>query len=311
MGSSALCKAYGSAMFMENCMRDWSEDIFFLELWEDLQARAAKSTPDKQLAGTMDIAQVASVTSASLIPDDHAHDNLDGALFDETANSYRLLCQKTEEVMVDHLVAQAKDELKGYLKLNQWASLDPSAIATPASASASATTPNTSTASLPTISPELVPALTLLSTHTSFLHRTLAPAVYRRIVRSTNRQLQSYLWDYVVLRHTFSLAGGSQFARDVGELFAVHGDAGGGGAERVKEACILLTLAPANETQQQGGGEGEGKVGGRVALDEVVRPVFEDNHKAREAMAKLGIRVLGVGEVREVLKRWVEAFERA
>jgi len=26
-GLERLCKAYGSAMFMENCMRDWSEDI--------------------------------------------------------------------------------------------------------------------------------------------------------------------------------------------------------------------------------------------------------------------------------------------
>lgn len=263
----------------------------------------------------MDIAQVASVTSASLIPDDRAHDDLvDGALFDETANSYRLLRQNTEEVMVDHLVAQIKDELKAYLKLNHWASLDPSTTAAPAAASAAA--PNASTVSLPTVSPELVPALTVLSTHTSFLHRTLAPAVYRRIVRGMNRQLQSYLWDYVVLRHAFSLAGGRQFARDVGELFAVHGDAGGGGAERVKEACILLTLAPANEAQQQqgvdgGGGEGEGQPGGRGTLDEVVKPVFEDNRKGREAMARLGIRVLGVGEVREVLKRRVEAFERA
>ena len=145
--------------------------------------------------------------------------------------------------MVDHLVAQAKDELKAYLKLNHWASFDPSAIAIPASASASATTPNISTTSLPTISPEFMTALTLLSTHTSFLHRTLAPAVYRRIVRGTNRQLQNYLWGYVVLRHTFSLVGGSLLARDVGELFTVHGDTGGGQAGRVKEACILLTRA--------------------------------------------------------------------
>lgn len=260
----------------------------------------------------MDIAQVASVTSASLIPDDRAHDDLvDGALFDETANSYRLLRQNTEEVMVDHLVAEAKDELKAYLKLNHWASLDPSTTAAPAATSATA--PNSSALSLPTVSPELMPALTLLSTHTSFLHRTLAPAVYRRVVRGTNRQLQSYLWDYVILRHTFSLAGGRQFARDAGELFAVHGYAGSGGAERVEEACILLTLAPAKQQQGVDGGEGggEGQPGGRGTLDEVVKPVFEDNRKAREAMARLGIRVLGVGEVREVLKRRVEAFERA
>ena len=113
-GLERLCKAYGSVMFMENCMRDWGEDIFFLELWEDLESRASKASPIKTLAGNMNIRDVASVTSSALVSRDNDDD---GALFDETAGSYKNLRLKTEETMVDHLVSLLKNELKAYIKM--------------------------------------------------------------------------------------------------------------------------------------------------------------------------------------------------
>jgi len=240
---------------------------FFLELWEDLQTRAQKNTPNKQLTGNMNIAEVASITSNTLISSDTDDD---GALFDETANSYKNLHLKTEEMIVDHLAAHIKDELKAYIKINNWSSLDPTTT--------------------PAVSPELLSALTVMGTHSAFLQKTLATAVFRRVHRATVKVLQAYLWDYVVVRNTFSLAGGRQFARDAGELLPEVG-----GGERVREVCMLLILPVERE--------GEG-----WTLGDVVAPVFEDNNKAREVMGKLGISALGVGEVREVLKRRVEAF---
>jgi hypothetical protein len=113
-GLERLCKVYGSAMHMENCMRDWSEDVFFLELWEDLESRASKGTPNKALAGNMNIRDVASVTSSALTS---GNDDDDGALFDETAGAYKRLRQKTEEMLVDLVVGNVKGELKAYVKM--------------------------------------------------------------------------------------------------------------------------------------------------------------------------------------------------
>lgn len=31
-GLERLCKVYGSAMFLENCMKDWGEDIVSLQI---------------------------------------------------------------------------------------------------------------------------------------------------------------------------------------------------------------------------------------------------------------------------------------
>lgn len=294
-GLERLCKAYGSAVFMESCMRDWGEDIFFLELWEDLQSRASKASPNKNLAGNMNIRDVASVTSNALVSGD---DDDDGALFDETAGSYKDLRRKTEETMVDHLVSLLKNELKAYIKMysppppvstlctnttrNNWSSLDPSHSAS-------------------SISPELVSALSTLSTHLSFLSRALAPVVYHRIIRAVAAALQTYIWDYVLTRNTFSLAGARQFASDMTDL----SNSCGGWREmvRLREACTLLTL-PLVRLE-------EDEEGTQLLLKDVVRPVFEDNNKARAVMMKLALENLQVGEVRMVLQKRVEAFGSA
>jgi hypothetical protein len=87
---------------------------FFLELWEDLESRASKANPNKTLAGNMNIRHVASVTSSALTS---GNDDDDGALFDETAGAYKRLRQKTEEMLVDLVVGNVKDELKAYIKM--------------------------------------------------------------------------------------------------------------------------------------------------------------------------------------------------
>ena len=111
-GLERLCRVYGSAIFMESCMRDWGEDIFFLELWEDLQLRASKGNPGKALAGDMNIQDVANVTSSAVVSGDD-----DGALFDETAGSYRQLRKMTEEMIAEQVIHAVREELKPYAKM--------------------------------------------------------------------------------------------------------------------------------------------------------------------------------------------------
>ncbi|KAI5820175.1 TIP-1 family-domain-containing protein [Pyronema omphalodes] len=268
-GLERLCKAYGSAIYLENCMRDWNEDIFFLELWEELEARANKS-PNKTVAGSMNIQEVAAATSSTLVNgDDDSHD---GALFDETAESYRRLCGKTEELIIEHITQQVKNELRPYLKINNWSSLDPA---------------------ITDISAELVSALTTISQSLDFLQRAISPVAYRRITRAIATSVQNYIWDYLLSRQLFSLAGACQFARDVQELWGISTD-----MPRLREATVLLTL-PVEAKE------------GEVALRDVVKPVFEDNVSARDMMNTMGIVTLQVGEVRTVLQRRIEAFGSA
>ena len=112
-GLERLCRIYGSAAYMENCMRDWSEDIFFLELWEELETRANKSGPNKTMAGNLNLQEVASITSNTLVSSTEG----DGALFDTSAAAYRALRFRAEDVIAEHLAAHVRDELKAYTKM--------------------------------------------------------------------------------------------------------------------------------------------------------------------------------------------------
>ncbi|KAI5804574.1 TIP-1 family-domain-containing protein, partial [Geopyxis carbonaria] len=115
-----LCKVHGSALFLEAAMRDWGEDVFFLELWEDLSTRAAKSST---VAGTP-VASVAAATSAALT--EHSGD---GALFDETAAAYAALRLRTEELLTQTLATALKGVLKPYTALTAPGPLDLGAFA--------------------------------------------------------------------------------------------------------------------------------------------------------------------------------------
>ncbi|KAG0635592.1 TIP-1 family-domain-containing protein [Tuber brumale] len=278
-GLERLCKVYGSTMFMENCMRDWGEDIFFLELWEELQERARKAQRNnatQNLAGTMNVQEVANFTSSAV-----ASGEEDGALFDETAGSYKALRTTTEDMIIDLLIGGIKEELRGYSKISLWSSVtsDPS-------------TPST-------ISPEMVQPATATNTFLSFLFKTVAPAVFKRVYRKFAVGIQAYLWDNILMRNQFSLSGGKQFTTDVGELWNVSGryiEDPEAPMKRVKAACVFLTLE-------------DGQEEGRIGLKEVVQKVFEDNEKARGILEELGLAgCVSTSEARGVLQRRVEAW---
>ncbi|PUU78490.1 TIP-1 family-domain-containing protein [Tuber borchii] len=278
-GLERLCKVYGSAMFLENCMKDWGEDIFFLELWEELQERARKAQRNnatQNLAGTMNVQEVANVTSSAVTSGEE-----DGALFDETAGSYKALRTTTEDMIVDLLIGSIKEELRSYSKITLWSSI-------------------TSDSSIPsTISPEMVQPATTTNTFLSFLFKTVVPAVFKRVYRKFAAGIQAYLWDNILMHNQFSLAGGKQFTADIDELWNVSrryiGDPEAS-MKRVKAACVLLTLE-------------EGQEEGKLGLKEVVQRVFEDNEKARVILEELGlVGCVSISEARGVLQRRVEAW---
>ncbi|RMD41438.1 hypothetical protein DV735_g3685, partial [Chaetothyriales sp. CBS 134920] len=97
-GLASLCKIYGSAEFLERKMEDWGDDIFFLELWEELQdrARANAGSNTRTVGQDLTVDAVAAKTS-------------DGALFDETAASYRRLKEAAEAEILRLLEINVRD----------------------------------------------------------------------------------------------------------------------------------------------------------------------------------------------------------
>ena len=283
-GFERLCRIYGSAEYLEKKMRDWSDDVFFLELWDELQDRARRNTGERNLAGPMSVEHVAERTSSTVGSEEDT-----GALFDETAGSYRQLRVRTEDVLQDKLIASLRDALRPYARINPWSSLSSSEM---------------SSSLAPTA--ELDAVIQLLDEYLAFLSKVLAQAPLRRIVRQAALAIQALLWDSVLMRYTFSTSGIAQYTRDIEAVWEtidrwVSDQQGEAGMPRLKEALVLLNLPEkidhANDQDEDSPALG---------LWEVEKRVFRNNESARMVLEELGLEVLGESEARNVLERRIE-----
>ncbi|KAF2707383.1 hypothetical protein K504DRAFT_458820 [Pleomassaria siparia CBS 279.74] len=104
-GLERLCKTYGSADYLEKALRDWSDDVFFLDIWEELQERARRASN----IGSMTVGDVAERTSSAV-----GGDGDGGALFDETAGWYSRLRVRSEKIIIDTLNNNVREALRPY-----------------------------------------------------------------------------------------------------------------------------------------------------------------------------------------------------
>ena len=326
-GLDRLCRIYGSAHYLETAMRDWSDDAVFLELWSELQDRV-KSTShhDSSIAGPLSVRDIAQATSSSLTTNEE--DELDtsnaetsGALFDETASSYSRLRSRSEKILIDTLASTTREALRPYSKT--------SLLSNPAPDSDS-DSPSTS----------LAGALAVLSESSAFLHRAIARAPLRRILKQVADSVQSYILDRVVLSHVYTLAGARQLSVDVNALEAavqnqVPNLSGRVLFLRLAEAARLLCLdvsggvrgdegvESAHERESANNAETEDEEeesdqedepgdawnppspssSDNLSLWHVERRLFHSNPSARTVLEELGIQALSEGEARNVIRR--------
>ena len=264
-------------------MGDWSDDVFFLELWDELQDRARSNT-GRNLAGPMSVEDVAERTSNQVGSEEDS-----GALFDETASAYKRLRVRTEGLIQDLLIDNIKVSLRPYSRINPWSLLSPD---------------TTSSASALALTAELDGTIEQLSSYLSFLADVLAQAPLRRIARQLALSMQSFLRDNVLMRNTFSSSGTAQFTRDISAIWEVmdrHLGEGQGelGMRKLGEAIVLLQL-PVTST----GGDKREEAG--LGLWEVDQRIYRSNESGREVLEELGLEVLSESEARSVLERRVE-----
>jgi RAD50-interacting protein 1 len=301
-GLERLCRIFGSAEYLEKKMQDWSDDAFFLGLWAELQNRVGKNKDGSELvAGAMSVTDVASRTSQAATVSD-------GALFDETASAYQRLRLRSESIIVSTLTSDLHSSLRSYSRVSTWSSLS---------------IPSTTPCYPHPPSSELTPTIHMLSSSFSFLASALGIAPLRRISRQMLVSIQNYIWDNILMRHTFSAAGASQLASDVDHLCSFLDTALGswssldhGGESRrvigkLNDSLLLLCL----EIQLQKTAEDEygGRILGRegvpgrqLGLWEVERRLFANNDSARDVLAELEIGNLTKAEARAILEKRIE-----
>lgn len=324
-GLERLCRVYGSAEYLEKKMRDWSDDVFFLELWDELQDRARRNT-GKNLAGPMSVEDVAERTSSTVGSAEES-----GGLFDETAGAYRRLRIRAEGIMQDTLIHTIRESLRPYSRINPWSTLSTEPVILSGLA----------------LTAELDSTMQQLSDSLSFLSSALAPAPLRRITRQVSLSLQTYLWDNILMRNTFSAAGGAQFSHDVLSLWEnIDRHVGEGQAEmsmrKLRGALVLLSLEPGKtDVAGEDGADNDGwedtdhldegpsinknhqqentpaayhdrptdedpNTPPSLSLWDVEKRIFRSNESARAVLEQLGIDILTEAEARSVLERRLE-----
>lgn len=299
-GLERLCRVFGSAEYLEKKMEDWSNDVFFVELWSELQDRVQQNRDNgRSVAGTMSVAEVASRTSPAVAHNNkggHTATSSDGALFDETASAYRRLRLRSESIITSTLSSNILAALKPYSRVATWATLSPPS----ASATASPLSPTS----------DLAPAMRVLSAQLSFLSRALGTAPLRRVSRQLLLSIQGYIWDSILTKHTFSEPGAAQLASDVDYLCHVVDSALGPSNQagislrtikKLSEGLRILRLTTAEQ-------EGDVSTNEDVPLRlwDVEKRLFRDNESARGVLVELEIDSLSEAEARTVLERRVE-----
>jgi RAD50-interacting protein 1 len=294
-GLDRLCRVFGSSEYLEKKMLDWSDDLFFLELWAELQDRVKRNRETGQnIAGPMSTSDVAERTSSAVA--DNAED---GSLFDETASAYRRLRLRSESILEETVSSNIREALRPYGRISSWASLSSS------SDSPSSLAPSS----------ELDSALQQLSTSLNYLSSVLAPAPLRRITRQVCLSIQTWMWDHVLNRYSFSAPGATQFSRDVVALWdvvdravGVEGE-GQRGMKRLAEGVGLLNLPIRPKQRRNEGAHDGGEVNESMpewGLWDVEERVFISNESAREVLAEMGFENLSEADARGIIRRRVE-----
>ncbi|GBE78415.1 hypothetical protein SCP_0113030 [Sparassis crispa] len=155
-GVQRLCKALLSAKYMASALEAWGEELFFLELWEEINRRASLRSR---------VEAEASLPSPK--GNDADSDLPEGTIFEQLVTFYNNLTHRAEDMVVHCVCGEVEGSYKAHISGG-------STHVTSAGAEDSISLP-----------PTLLAPIALLSSHLSYLNPTLPhtimSALYRRI----------------------------------------------------------------------------------------------------------------------------------
>ncbi|ODO11585.1 hypothetical protein I350_00367 [Cryptococcus amylolentus CBS 6273] len=236
-GAERLCKAYLSAEWISEALRQWSDSVFFIELSSDLQ----KSTALKWKVQSDPLIPQALKTPAIPASDDH----VSGSIFEVIIDRYSQLSSRAEDMIVKLVTVEVENDLKQHLT-RTWDN-----------------PPSTETSEP---SPHLIAALTTYTSHLSALLPLLPPIassrVYRRIVHDLSRHiLQRGVYSGW---SKFSEQGGRDFQSEVkewqeatAEAFSRYEREGKVGVDipfqlpwvKLEQVAVILSLPTSSSTE--------------------------------------------------------------
>ncbi|GAA5984113.1 hypothetical protein JCM11641_000317 [Rhodosporidiobolus odoratus] len=281
-GVVRLVRAGVSARWMSERCEEWGEDAFFLTLYDYLNS--ASSTPGKLDRSLQDAAE-------------EVLDNSNGTIFDRERKVLENLAERSEDLIVRHVVREVLGDLKPYFS-RRW-DLSPEEDS-----------PDRS------LTPELISPLSLLSSLLSTLVQSFptstSTSLYRRIASSLSQTFYDRFLSYL----NWTEVGAQQFQYDLEHGFFAAGREAGvprsrlmRGWDTARGAATVLAL-PAQASQQ-----GSYLPGGEWTFSKVMQVAFDDAEpegegtRFAEMMEDLGIgEALRKEDVKVLLRRRPECW---
>ncbi|KAG0278694.1 hypothetical protein BGZ95_003374 [Linnemannia exigua] len=321
-GLRNLCQWLSSVEYVSSTLKDWGEDIFFLELYKEISERTQKV--------------VNPMHSENEDSDDEAEPNkkLDenGTIFDESVKGFTQLSKRIQDLIIRNITKEVFSSMKPYVSLASWPQIEFSTVDSRQPHSPTHTQQDQHFSSLQEnddISPELYQPLNILTHSFEFLAAALPTKHFTALYRQIALEMQDYIWQRVVMKNSFSELGGMQFARDIriglwgaGRRWIKKSE---NYHRKLRDTCILLSLqsAKANspppqpqltfdqDVRMEVKASDKGPVYAKRTLAQIMAVLFDEDLAQDIVKAKLeeiGVMHLGLSEARDVIRRRVECW---
>ncbi|KAK7694298.1 hypothetical protein QCA50_001480 [Cerrena zonata] len=193
-GVQRLCKALISAKYLSAAMEAWGEDVFFLELWAEInhkaalrsRAEAVSSLPDPKTIGTE-------------VPE--------GTIFEELVVQYNQLAARAEDLIIQSVCNEVEVGLKAHFNSSG------SSQITPVPSSQSDIRDDIALAAT------LLGPIALLSSHLTFLQSTLPQKTVTSIYRTVASRLATH-----ILHRQILYRGRSRITPDQGKVIMAESE---------------------------------------------------------------------------------------
>ncbi|KAG0258034.1 hypothetical protein BG011_003571 [Mortierella polycephala] len=321
-GLRNLCQWLSSAEYISSTLKDWGEDVFFLELYKEISERAQKisnplhsenddSDEDYTLKKQMDA---------------------NGTIFDDSIKGYSQLSKRIQELIVSSVSKEVFDSMRAYVSLRSWPQIEFSAPDSGSTLLPPVLDYTSSQHENDDVSPELYQPLNIFSHSLEFLATTLPTKHFTALYRQISPQMQDFFWHKIIMKNSFSELGGLQFARDI--------RIGVFGASRrwikkpenyhrkLRDACILLSLQSAKvnsppmlsfdqEDQENSASKHKNKdvnaapVYATRTLAQIMAVLFDEDLEVdtvKHKLEEIGVLQLGINEAKDVIRRRVECW---
>ncbi|KAK0198491.1 TIP-1 family-domain-containing protein [Armillaria mellea] len=168
-GVQRLCKAFLSAHYLEISMEAWGEEMFFLELWTEINRRASLR---------------ARARADPLLPDPRVEEDQLGqeTIFGELISHYRKLSVRAQGMIVQQICVEVEGNLRPHLT----ATTSPNPNAEPEQDEVA-------------VSQTLLAPIALLSTHLSYIRATLPQSTVTLLYRGIASRLSEHIMQRQIL----------------------------------------------------------------------------------------------------------------